>query len=93
MKIDYGFDTFANRIKVSALTLWMEYEPGEGELEIEDQGRYRISNVFSQETEAIGQHTPRIGVDRPKLMREFSAGRTNDSDSTPHLSFSIFGSA
>lgn len=74
----------------------MGFGRGEGELEIENQGRFErsISNVFSQETEAIGQQTPRIGEHRPKLRftpdtqvlaRVSSAGCTLNSDSTPQF--------
>jgi len=68
----------------------MGFEHGEGELEIENQGRSRISS-FTQETEAIGQQTPRIGANRPKL-RVSSAGCARFSDSTPHF-LSLGGSA
>jgi hypothetical protein len=84
MKIRFGFDTEFNKIKVIAWNLWMGFRRGEGELEIEDQGRLQESR-FSQETVAIGQQAPRIGEDRPKLrlnQRVPSAGRTLSSDST-----------
>ncbi len=87
MKKNFGFDTKFNKIKLSARSLWMGFERGEGELEIENQGRFDQSR-FSQETEAIGQQTPRIGADRPKLrftQRVSSAGSTLNSDSTPHF--------
>jgi hypothetical protein len=90
MKKNFGFDTKFNKIKLSARNLWMGFERGEGELEIENQGRFDQSR-FSQETEAIGQQTPRIGEDRPKLrftQRVSSAGCTLNSDSTPHFSLS-----
>lgn len=88
MKIDYGFYAKFNKIDLSAYILWMECKLGEGELEIENQGRLRISTKsFSQETGAIGQQTPRIGEVRPKLV-EFSAGCARFSDSTPHFFFS-----
>jgi hypothetical protein len=60
---------------------------GEGGLEIKNQGRFWSSLSFSQETEAIGQLTPRIGDKRPKLERELSAGMRADSSLTPHLFF------
>ncbi len=93
MKKNYRFDTELNKIKLIARGLWMGYERGEGELEIENQGRSRISS-FTQETVAIGQHKPRIGDTRPKLRftsdtqvlaRVSSAGCTQSSDSTPHF--------
>ncbi len=93
MKKNFGFDTEFNKLKVIACSLWMGFKRGEGELEIEDQGRLQKSR-FSQETVAIGQQTPRIGEDRPKLRlapntqvfkRVPSAGRTLNSDSTPQF--------
>jgi hypothetical protein len=88
MKNDYGFDTKLNKIKLSAATLWMEFQRGEGELEIENQGRFGSNSIsFSQGTVAIGQHTPRIGADRPK-QRVLSVGCACGSDSTPLFSFS-----
>lgn len=62
---------------------------GEGELEIKNQGRFGYSTGFTQETGATDQQTPRIGVERPK-RRELSAGRTLNSDSTPHFLFYVF---
>ncbi|MGZ5279826.1 MAG: hypothetical protein ACXWC9_07790 [Pseudobdellovibrionaceae bacterium] len=90
MKKNYGFDAKFNKIKLSARDLWMGCEHGEGELEIENQGRFTKSH-FTQETEAIGQQTPRIGESRSTLrftQRVSSAGCTLNSDSTPHFSFS-----
>jgi len=93
MKKNYGFDTEFNKIKLIARSLWMGFGRGEGELEIDNQGRLDQSR-FSQETEAIGQQTPRIGEDRPKLRlttdtqvsaRVSSAGRTLNSSSTPQF--------
>jgi hypothetical protein len=89
MKKNFGFDAKFNKIKVSARSLWMGFERGEGELEIENQGRFDQSR-FTQETEAIGQQTPRIGESRSKLrftQRVSSAGCTLNSDSTPQFSF------
>lgn len=62
---------------------------GEDELEIKNQGRFGYSTGFTQETGATDQQTPRIGVERPK-RRELSAGRTLNSDSTPHFLFYVF---
>lgn len=87
MKKNFGFDAFQNKLKLSAQALWMVFERGEGELEVESQGRLRISS-FAQETVAIGQQAPRIGEYRLKLgstHRVFSAGRTGSSNSTPHF--------
>lgn len=58
---------------------------GEGETEIKNQGRLDHSQSFSQETGAIGQRTPRIGDNRPRLERELSARMRVGSDSTPHF--------
>lgn len=97
MKKNFGFDTEFNKLRVIACSLWMGFKRGEGELEIEDQGRLQKSR-FSQETVAIGQQTPRIGEDRPKLRlapntqvftRVPSAGRTLNSDSTPQFFSSL----
>ena len=92
MKKNFGFDTEFNKLLVIARSLWMGSGRGEGELEIDNQGRSRILS-FLQETVAIGQQTPRIGGTRPKLRftdtqvseRVSSAGRTLSSDSTPHF--------
>lgn len=48
MKIDYGFDTKSNTIKVTACSLWMDCKLGEGELEIENQGRLQILKKVSR---------------------------------------------
>ncbi len=60
---------------------------GEGGLEIKNQGRFWSSLSFSQETEAQGQQMPRIGSERPKLIRELSARMRVDSSLTPHFLF------
>ena len=91
MKKNYGFDTEFNKLKGIAWSLWMGFKRGEGELEIEDQGRLQKSR-FTQETVAIGQQAPRIGEDRLKLRfskRESSAGCTLNSSSTPQFFSSI----
>lgn len=90
MKKNYGFDTEFNKLILIARSLWMDFGRGEGELGIINQGRFgtKISNSFSQETEAIGQQTPRIGDEGPKLrftQRVSSAGCARTSDSTPHF--------
>ena len=89
MKNDYGFGKKFYKIKLSAEILWMEFQRGEGELGIGNQGRFGSQNskCFTQETVAIGQHTPRIGEHRP-CSRVLSAGCACDSDSTPLFSFS-----
>jgi hypothetical protein len=86
MRNNFGFDAKTINMNITAHILWMEYALGEGELEIGNQGRFWNLRSFTQGTEAIGQHTPRIGADRPKL-REYSAGCACDSDSTPHFFF------
>jgi hypothetical protein len=91
MRNAYCFDTIFNKINISAVFPRMEIQHGEGELEIENQGRLVISNFFTQETVAIGQQAPRNGELRPKL-RESSAGCTKTSDSTPQF-FSLSGVA
>ena len=89
MKNDYEFGIKFYKIKLSAVSLWMELQQGEGELEIDNQGRLgsKNSKCFSQETIAIGQQTPRIGELRPK-QRVLSAGCAMNSDSTPQFFFS-----
>lgn len=92
MRNNFGFDTEFNKLLIIARNLWMGFGRGEGELEIDNQGRSRILS-FLQETVAIGQQTPRIGGNRPKLRftdtqvsaRVSSAGCTLNSDSTPHF--------
>ena len=87
MKKNYRFDTKFIKIKLSAIRTRMFLLHGEGELEIKSQGRFDHSLCFSQETGAIGQHSPRTGEKRPKLARELSAWMRDDSDSTPLFSF------
>ncbi len=86
MRNAFHFDTFFNKMNLPPATrmLWVF---GEGELEIKSQGRFLYSIGFSQETEAIGQHSPRIGEQGPKLERELSAWMRVDSDSTPQFFF------
>ena len=73
---------------------WMLKVHGEGELGINNQGRFRFLS-FSQETDRAniacnvqdsGQHKPKIGNVRPEVG-ELSAGCTTSSNSTPHLFF------
>ena len=62
-------ETSLNKIKEYKflfLDSWMSLGAGEGEEEIENHGRSRVKS-FSQETEAIGQHAPRIGSNGLKL--------------------------
>jgi len=93
MRNNFGFRRESIKLRLIACGLWMGFKRGEGELEIEDQGRLQKSR-FSQETEAIGQQTPRNGEQRPKLRLQLdtqvsnrvpSAGRTLNSDSTPQF--------
>ena len=84
MKKNYRFETELNKIIIAPATR-MLLMLGEGELEVINQGRFDHSQSFSQETEAIGQHSPRTGEQRPKLARELSAWMRANSDSTPHF--------
>lgn len=87
MKKNFGISYSNITIKEAAGSLWMDFQQGEGELEIKNQGRFDQSR-FSQETEAKGQQTPRNGEGRSKLrftQRVSSAGCTLDSDSTPQF--------
>lgn len=93
MKFVFQNDTVFNKIKVIVSDTWMCLERGEGEEEIANHGRSRVKS-FSQETEAKGQQTPMIGEHEPKLhSKEFSAGCTEFSDSTPlfSLPFEVIG--
>jgi hypothetical protein len=90
MRINFGFDAKLNRIELIATSPRMDLRRGEGKLEIGNQGRFGKRSRFLQETEAIGQQTPRIGANRPKLRfthRVSSAGRTGFSNFSPHLFF------
>jgi len=89
MKNNFSFVTKLHKIKIASVT-WMLQMLGEGGLEIKNQGRLLYSLSFSQETGAIGQHQPRIGNERPKLVRELSARMRVDSSLTPHFSFPGF---
>lgn len=93
MKKNFHIDTKWFKILVRAAALWMESQRGEGELGIKSHGRFWISNLsFSQETGAIGQQIPRIGVKRPKAYRESSAGCTTSLTlSPPFFSFGQSG--
>ena len=84
MRNDYVLYKKLFKMNLSAEVLRMEFQRGEGELEIGNQGRFGSKNsmCFSQETVAIGQHTPRIGAKRP-CSRVLSAGCACDSDSSP----------
>ncbi len=87
MKKNFGIPHSNITIKEAAGSLWMDFQQGEGELEIKNQGRF-VKSRFSQETEAKGQQTPRNGEGRSKLrftQRVSSAGCTLDSDSTPQF--------
>lgn len=90
MKNNYVFFDKLRKLVLIAEIPRMEFQFGEGELEVENQGRSGTTNYlsFSQETGAIGQQTPRIGDNRPKLVREFSAGCARFSGSTPRFFFS-----
>lgn len=83
MKSVIRFEKSFNRIVVARAT-WMLCVHGEGGLEIKNQGRFIDFPRFSQETDATGQQSPRIGDNRPKL-KELSAGRTLNSDPAPQF--------
>ena len=90
MKNNYEIFGKLRKIELIAEIPRMEFQFGEGELEVGNQGRSWTSNLnfsFSQETGAIGQQTPRIGDKGPKLLREFSAGCARHSGSTPRFFF------
>lgn len=87
MKSVFGFDRFVNKLSIAPAT-WMLLVHGEGGLEIKNHGRFKDFPRFSQETEATGQQSPRIGENRPKL-KELSAERTLNSDPTPQFLFSL----
>ncbi len=56
MKNNFVFQYDTGTIELSVGFPWMEVQPGEGELEIENQGRLRIfKTVSTQGTGAIGQ--------------------------------------
>jgi len=93
MKRVSRFETLLRTIKetdlfFNAVSTWMLELRGEGGSEIESQGWFSRSEVFSQETGAIGQRSaPRKGATRPK-QKELSAGCTKSSDPiSPFFSF------
>lgn len=91
MRIKFNFVKKFYKIKILASATRTLLVLGEGGLEIKNQGRFWSSLSFLQETEAIGQQTPRIGAERPKLTRELSAGMRVDSSLTPHFLFLSMG--
>jgi len=84
MKYNFCFVPKLHKILIASATR-MLLVLGEGGLEIKNQGRLLHSISFSQETGAIGQHKPRIGDERPKLLRELSAWMRFDFSLTPHF--------
>jgi hypothetical protein len=67
---------------------WMGFLLGEGELEIDNQGRSLFSSkVFTQEANARSQQTPRIGEWQAPKESSVQDARANSS-STPHFFFS-----
>lgn len=64
---------------------WMSLLAGEGEEEIENHGWSRVKS-FSQETEARGQQTPRIGAHRPKLKSLKRRMRIDSQTQLPNFS-------
>lgn len=80
----FSFCASRNKIILTASVPWMELMHGGDGLEIKNQGRFGYSFVFSQETGARFQQSPRIGVQWPKRGC-LSAGGTLNSDSFPHF--------
>ena len=92
MRKNYDFCVALNKLDkcsdIFAQDPWMGFVHGEGELEIENQGRLRIYS-FLAGNRAIGQQTPRIGGLRLKLrfIKSTSAGCASSSGSTSQLFF------
>ena len=85
----YQNETSLAKILLSADS-WMNLLAGEGEEEIENHGWSRVKS-FSQETEARGQQTPRIGAHRPKLKSLKRRMRTDSQTQLPNFSsFKVF---
>ena len=76
-----------------AYSTWMCCELGEGEEEVENQGRSRVK-VSSQGTDLNGQRSLRMRANeadqkeavRQEIVKQLSTGCTQDSNSTPHFS-------
>ena len=72
---------------------WMCCERGEGEEEVENQGRSRVK-VSSQGTDLKGQWSLRMRANeanqketvKQEIVKQLSTGCTTDSNSTPHFS-------
>lgn len=80
----YQNETSLAKILLSSKS-WMTLMAGEGEEEIENHGWSRVKS-FSQETEARGQQTPRIGAHRPKLKSLKRRMRTDSQTQLPNFS-------
>lgn len=80
----YQNGTSLVKIVISADS-WMNLLAGEGEEEIENHGWSRVKS-FSQETEARGQQTPRIGAQRPKLKSLKRRMRADSQTQLPNFS-------
>ena len=63
MKKDFGYAQ-KNIKLIEEPNIWMCWYPGDDELKIGNQGRFKPKS-FSQETGKEGQHQPRIG-ERPE---------------------------
>lgn len=90
MSFLYRNETSLDKMKESIFTIystnsWMSLLAGEGEEEIENHGWSRVKS-FSQETEARGQQTPRIGAHRPKLKSLKRRMRTDSQTQLPNFS-------
>ncbi len=73
------------KISVFVKAPWMGFLLGEGELEIDNQGRSLFSSkVFTQEANARSQQTPRIGEWQAPRESSVQDARANSS-STPHF--------
>ena len=94
MRKNYEFCVALNKLDMCsnffAQSPWMDFGHGEGELEIDNQGRLRISS-FLAGNRAIGQQTPRIGGLRLKLkfIKSTSVGCASSSGSTSQLFLSL----
>ncbi len=78
MKFVFRNDTVCNTIRFIVSDTWMCLERGEGEEEIANHGRSRVTS-FSQETGATGQQTPMNGEHEPKLHSKSQVQDAHDS--------------
>ena len=80
----YQNETSLDKI-ILPMNSWMSLLAGEGEEEIENHGWSRVKS-FSQETEARGQQTPRIGAHRLKLKSLKRRMRADSQTQLPNFS-------